>query len=187
MQSRHILTVSGPLMLMLLFVGCGPADTGGKKPEPDSKVEIDQPLSEFEVPTPEPSSSDPASFGMGIDPGSTSRGSLVTVAIRARIATGWHIYAVDKPTDPAKPTQLTLKLPQGIIEVGEWDIPEPHEKGNIFQYDGEVVFRRFIRVQEDAVPGLYDLECKVAHQPCQDDRCLRPTSKTVSVALEVTE
>ena len=153
----------------------GPAEAG----TPAAFADVD-------VPAAAPSDDQPATWGVAIQPGSTAAGETVTVAFKARIAPGWHIYAVDKPTEPQIPTTFTLQLPPGIEEVGNWDIPESHPIESIFAYEGEVVFRRLLKVAADAEPGLKEITCQIGYQTCSDRMCLPPSSETKSVALEVT-
>ena len=79
----------------------------------------------------------------------------MTLAVKSRIAPSWHIYAINKPTDVQIPTSLKLSLPDGVEEVGEWDIPESHPiNPTTYAYDNEVTFRRLLKVSDSAAPGL---------------------------------
>jgi hypothetical protein len=73
------------------------------------------------------------------------------------------------------------------LETLDWDIPKPHvslaESGPV--YMGEVRFTRPLKVDSSVQPAKLELVCKISYQACDEHRCLRPTSKTLQVPLEI--
>jgi hypothetical protein len=104
-----------------------------------------------------------------------------------KIARDWHINPVSEAREFAIPTKLELNLPGGIAKAGEWEIPKPDtgvaETGPV--YTGEVRFTRSLKLDSSAQAGRLELVCKFSYQACDEHHCLRPTSKTVRVLLEI--
>lgn len=176
----------------LFAAGCTGAeltadDTTNSPPASDSMADttVATAVAEVDVPTPEPTGEKVVTIGSAVKPGSTAAGSVVTIAVRVRTMKPWHIYAINKPTGVSVPTKLKLKLPAGVTEVGEWDIPEPKKYDEeTFIYEEDVVFRKQLKIAADAT-GLVNIACDVKYQPCNDQSCKQPTSETTSVALEI--
>ncbi len=177
------------VIVVVAIGGCG--QPGGEAstaaPTPPSAELVDlPPLSNVEVPVVEPSESNTVTWGLAIDPGSISTGKALTVAVKARVASGWHIYAVDQPTGVNTATKLEMVLPKGISAVGDWEFPPAHElDSDTFAYEDQVTFRRHLMVSPDCAAGIANIECKVAFQSCNDAMCTPPTSTTVSAVLEI--
>ncbi|MEM7312190.1 MAG: protein-disulfide reductase DsbD domain-containing protein [Planctomycetota bacterium] len=175
-NDKKILTALVALFLTLQL-GCGVKTTTA--PVAIAEV-VDQELSEFEVPTDEPGGKNVAQFGVAIEPATAPAGSLVTLGVRARIMPEWHIYAIDKPTGVNVATTLKLTLPEGLEEVGEWKAPEAHAfDAETFGYEGDVTFRRFLRVKEGAT-GPLEVKCDIGYQTCTKTSCLAPASTSQS-------
>src|SRR5262245_57161213 len=52
-------------------------------------------------------------------------GDEIEFTVTAEVESGWHIYAVDKPTGVSIQTTLKLTPSKGVSAVGKWKIPEP--------------------------------------------------------------
>jgi DsbC/DsbD-like thiol-disulfide interchange protein len=104
-----------------------------------------------------------------------------------KIARDWHINAISDTREFAIPTKLDLTLPSGMATAGAWDIPKPDvalaDSGPA--YMGEVRFTRPLKVDSSSQAGKLELVCKVSYQACDEHRCLRPTSKTLQVPLQI--
>ncbi len=178
-----------PLILLLISI---PGCTNSDSPIPDDlpvdvapSPAIDQPLAQVNVLVDDPDSTNVVTLGMALEPAQAEPGEMVTLAVRMRIATDWHTYAMNQPTDIQIPTTLKLALPAGLEEVGDWDIPPAHPLDeSTYAYENEVTFRRFVRVKEGA-SGSQEIRCEVGYQACTAESCLRPTSATIDATLEV--
>ena len=123
---------------------------------------------------------------MAFDQTTAAPGDIRTLAVKLRIAEGWHTYAIDKPTGVNVATELRLTLPSGWQAVGDWDIPEPHPNDDLstYSYEKEVTFRRAIRIA-DTASGTQSVTCDVKYQSCAETMCLRPTTANLTTDLEI--
>jgi thiol:disulfide interchange protein DsbD len=120
-------------------------------------------------------------------PAAARNGSEVELVIEARIAPGWHIYAADGPAGSGIPTSLTWKLPDGVEPAGEWQYPKTargaEEQTEI--YEGNLRFRRPLRITERAKAGPLEIRCELTYQACNAFRCQPPESLELSARGEV--
>jgi thiol:disulfide interchange protein/DsbC/DsbD-like thiol-disulfide interchange protein len=82
-------------------------------------------------------------------------GQPTTVALRLRMADGWHTYW-QNPGDSGLPTTLTWKLPNGVGVGGiEWPAPRALPAGPLvnYGYEGEVLLLTELTVPRDAPLG----------------------------------
>ena len=100
--------------------------------------------------------SEPSEFFVGKDgkteikavyePGAyrTSKGALVDLVVRMKIAEGWHTYARVPKGATYDLTKIDVELPAGAHWYGEWKMPETHDgaKPGTAEYRGEAIFKR---------------------------------------------
>ena len=114
-------------------------------------------------------------------------GSNVELVIEVQIAPGWHIYAAEGPTGSGIPTSLKWKLPDSVEAAGEWKYPKPGrgagEQAEI--YEGNLKFRRPLRITERAKPGPLEIHGELTYQACDAFRCRPPESLALSARGEV--
>jgi len=176
---------------MLMFVaGCGTATApsggagSGTAESGTASVEAAS-LADVNVDVADPTTENVVSLGAGVDKSTVAVGDVVTLAVRAKMAPAWHIYAVKgtNTTGVNVATTLDLKLPSGLEQVGDWDIPESHAiSADTYAYDSDVVFRTQVKA---TAAGSHTINCAVGHQACNESMCRPPTSADVSVALTV--
>jgi hypothetical protein len=133
----------------------------------------------------EPAADRPVSLTAVARPASATEGESVTVAVRMKIAPGWHAYAEAGTGGPTELTRLEETLPEGITAAGPWRLPEsrPQRDGSAI-YEGDVVFLRTFQL--GAVrPGTVALPLKVSFQVCNQQRCLPPQSVTLTPRWDV--
>ena len=135
----------------------------------------------------EPTEREPITATLSIEPARAKPGDLVTATVTVKLARDWHINPVANTGEFASPTKLELTIPSGIATAGEWDIPKPDialvDSGPV--YTGEVRFTRSLKVDSSAQAGKLELVCKLSYEACDEHRCLRPTSKTLRMPLEI--
>jgi FG-GAP-like repeat len=135
----------------------------------------------------EPTEREPVVASLSIEPIRAKPGDIVTATVTVKLARDWHINPVANLREFASPTKLELTLPDGTATAGAWDIRKPDiglvDSGPV--YTGEVRFTRSLKVDTSAQSGKLELVCKLSYQACDEHRCLRPTSKTLRVPLEI--
>jgi DsbC/DsbD-like thiol-disulfide interchange protein len=136
----------------------------------------------------QPNDSSPVSVDATISADRIQAGDTISLAIRARIAPGWHIYGlVGSGLNP--PTRIELILPSGISPVGEWDAPAPVSQvspvGLASVYLGEVTFSRKLKVSAAHLQERDSITCDFHYQACDHSRCMRPEVIKLTVPLHV--
>ena len=100
------------------------------------------------------------------------------ITLTMKIHPGFHTYAVVDPEDPFVQTKVTFELPEGMTKSGKMTMPNAQATGNQTSYFvGEGKF-----VQK--VTGKGDVTVKIHYQACNDNGCLRPTTKEVKVTVK---
>lgn len=122
-----------------------------------------------------PDESEPARVDFQVTPASAKAGEVVTLAVRMRLAPGWHSYAQVAEQSPYPPIALELALPAGAEAIGEWDRPaaSPSEEAGTSIYVDEAIFVHRVRLPADAA-GQLELGASLAFQVCNDSVCLPP-------------
>lgn len=138
---------------------------------------------------PEPSAETPFVAVASSEARKLAAGDTFEFVIQARTLSGWHIYAVDKPTGISIPTSLDLVLPQGVLAASDWKYPkaEVHAtaQGASFVYRGPMTFTRELQLADDAKAGVYDIVCQLRFQACDAFSCLSPETVELSATVEV--
>jgi hypothetical protein len=134
----------------------------------------------------EPTEKSPVSLAAVVRPASSPVGETVTIAVRMKIAPGWHAYAEAAPGETAALTRLRETLPEGVQAEGPWRMPETEpERNGGATYTGDLVFLRTFRL-EAAKPGAVEIPITVSFQVCNQERCLPPESVKLTPRVEVT-
>jgi hypothetical protein len=120
-----------------------------------------------------------------VRPASATVGDTVTVAVRMKIAPGWHTYAAAGKGGSAVATRIEDALPAGAKSAGAWRMPKglPKEDGSA-TYSGDVVFLQTVTL-EATTPGSVEIPVTVTFQACDQERCLPPESRKLTARLEV--
>lgn len=116
-------------------------------------------------------------------------GSTVVVAVRQKIAPGWHTYWRN-PGDSGGPTTLDWTLPQGV-KAGDitWPLPERQRLLSLinYGYSGEVYLPVTIEVPASARPGTtLPLIADALFLVCSDQMCV-PVPMQLRLDLPVRE
>ena len=115
-------------------------------------------------------------------------GQATTVALRLKMADGWHTYWRN-PGDSGLPTTLAWKLPAGVT-AGDIQWPAPHAlpAGPLVNvgYEGEVLLLTDVKVAADARPGdTFTLAAKAEWLVCRET-CI-PEEAQLELALPVSD
>jgi len=108
-----------------------------------------------------------------------------------RLPRRWHIYAESGPIGISQPTRLDLHLPDGVEADGDWVYPEPVQgdgsKGTQLIYEGDVLFRRRLKVTDAASSGRLSVGCEITYQACDAFSCRPPESLKLEAVAEVVQ
>jgi DsbC/DsbD-like thiol-disulfide interchange protein len=134
-----------------------------------------------------PSDRNPVVAGAAVAPARVRAGDTFTLVVEAKTASSWHIFAADAPTGGSIPTTLKLKLPEGVSSKGEWVYPAPTQNPGVdgWVYDGDVTFRRRLKVAADAAAGPIEITCEFGYQACDASSCRPPTKVRLKAKAEI--
>ncbi|MFK7820500.1 MAG: protein-disulfide reductase DsbD domain-containing protein, partial [Planctomycetaceae bacterium] len=116
----------------------------------------------------------PFAADMSVEPGSDGR---CTLRVDIDILDGWHAYDRTPPNSAYVPLKWSLKLPDGVKQVGKWKKPRGRfstENPGLTQFEGRLKFS--CELSANATAKVEEIECSVRYQICDDQRCLRPTT-----------
>jgi thiol:disulfide interchange protein DsbD len=115
-------------------------------------------------------------------------GATFTLALRAAIEPGWHIYAMEEPDGGPIATEIGLAAgdPVKLLTVDEPE-PQPVADPATRQMDGEfsgnATFTLHLRLPSRALPKTTVLHVQARFQSCNDQVCLPPRTVVVAVPL----
>jgi thiol:disulfide interchange protein DsbD len=118
-------------------------------------------------------------------------GAAVEIAVKATLASGWHIYSLTQPA--GGPVPSTVKLdPCGVLEVagpvrqGAFERHEEPAFGvEVESFTGTAEFWVPTKVVPTAKPGTSTCKVRVRCQACDGKICLPPTDYVAEVQLIV--
>ena len=200
-ENRRAKLLLAPLALAFAsatIAGCGrPArDLEASAPTPPTattriNVATASPLAAETVPIGNPGKEHVVVVAAAIFPTKAKPGDVVTLAVRFRMAIGWHVSVVESAdqSGPAEPTRLDLNLPAGVSPDGDWVLPQPDNcvdaMGRRRAYTDDVTFRRRLKIDARQLSGILAVPCTVSFQACNDTICTRPTPLEVRSTLNV--
>ena len=118
-------------------------------------------------------------------------GETFQVAVRLKVAEGWHINANPASFEFLIPT--TLKVESDLsVEVLAVEYPPSRElksalaEESLAVYAGEVLVRAKLRLETGPAPGSKgQLRLQLRYQACDDHQCLAPAQVTLPVEVGV--
>lgn len=111
---------------------------------------------------------------------------FMAVVIKARIATGWHMYSSVPATHHYIVTEFTLELPSGLEKTGEWIKPRSKEstkEKGVYIYENQAVFVHYLKItaggdnKDDFIQTGLDYQC------CDSSMCNPPETKLFKLAV----
>ena len=120
----------------------------------------------------------------GVPPGGT-----IKLAVKARIAPGWHINGPVQDDPFIIPSVLACDTMEGLAVI-ETVYPAArmarfgYADGEIAVYDGDIVLGILLQAADDAPTGPVTIKGRLSFQGCDDESCLPP--KSVPFTIEVT-
>lgn len=129
----------------------------------------------------------PVSLGAAISRTEAVPGETLSVLVKGKVMSNWHIYARDY-TGQFKVVKHTLDLPEGIEAQGDWDRPSAevyHGSMETLLYRGDLEFSQKIKVTENQSPGEYVITVVFDYQACDPTICLPPKKERFPLVLTV--
>lgn len=128
----------------------------------------------------------PVTVTARLDNAQLQPGGKAKLLITAKLEPSWHMYALTQPPPP-RGVRITVDE-SGVFKLdGQPQQPKPKVKFDPnFQmdtqtFDGEVTFTVPLKISADAQPGAQKLVAKFNYQVCDEQQCLRPTTKTLEL------
>src|SRR5262249_31948971 len=142
------------------------------------------------------SAQNPVNISAKIDVDQLQPGQKAKELIRAKLERGWHLYALTQPPPP-RAAKVAIDESGAFKLDGKVQQPSPrvYQDPNFSQpgeppfmsqaFENEVTFTAPIKVAEGAQPGAQKLIAKFSYQACDDQTCLRPTTKTLEIETTI--
>ncbi|MGE0128462.1 MAG: protein-disulfide reductase DsbD family protein [Blastocatellales bacterium] len=134
----------------------------------------------------------PVTVSAKIDQSQLKPGQTAKLLITAKLEPGWHLYALTQPAPP-RAAKVTIDE-SGVFKLnGAVQQPKPkiYKDPNFSQpgeppfmsqaFENEVTFTAPVKVADAAQAGAQKLIAKFSYQVCDDQTCLRPTTKTFEI------
>ncbi len=121
---------------------------------------------------------------------SVPQGGSIDVAVALKMKTHWHVNANDVNDKYLIPTTVAVTPSPGMT-VRQIVYPEATEKKLSFSdkplrlYEGAVYIGVRLDVAPDLPLGEKTIEAKVTFQPCDDEKCIAPETKTLSIPIRI--
>jgi DsbC/DsbD-like thiol-disulfide interchange protein len=143
-----------------------------------------------EPPRQAPSPESPVTVSLRTDKSTVHGGESFTLAVDVQIASGWHIYAVDRPTGLSVPTKIKLQLPAGLESAGDWKAPEPTLDDSstgepAFVYHDAAAFQQTIRVKPGTPAGPLVILAEFRYQVCDRFSCRPPATLKLQTSIQI--
>ncbi len=145
-----------------------------------------QPTGVPDIPVEEPSATRRIVAGLAFQPSPVSPGELVTLYVRARVAPGYHIYALDDSGSSSIPTAFELP-PFNFLEAdGPWRGPEPKLGGDGARtLAGDLLFHARFVVGDYLQPSRQKVPVRLRLQVCNEAVCWPPETIQLETELNV--
>ena len=132
----------------------------------------------------------PVTASATVDRPTVRTGDTFTVRVEVQIESGWHIYAIDRPTGPSIPTSFNFELPKNLAWDVDWTGSEPtlddaHPDEPSFIYTGSASFSRRVRIAQGAAPGAVTLRGNLHYQACDKFSCRAPTRQPLETQITI--
>jgi|GEM_PF-6502170 len=141
------------------------------------------PLPLPELSPPAPSATRRVTAAAAAQPRKLSPGDTLTMFVKARVAAGHHIYALDDSGCSNLPTSLEASLKGVLTPEGPWRGPEPKvlDDGSR-SLAGDVLFKRRFIVERGGIGKSHKLAATLRFQVCNDALCW--PAETISLEAE---
>jgi hypothetical protein len=138
------------------------------------------------IPVTAPAGAKRVTAGVAAQPSTVRPGESFTLFVKARIAPGHHIYALEDSGCSNLPTSLDAALPGVLAPDGPWRGSEPkqHDDGSRTLAD-EVLFKRRFLIERGAGGKTHKLPATLRFQVCNEALCWPPETISLETQFEV--
>lgn len=109
------------------------------------------------------------------------------ITMTATMADGWHIYGMETPADGPQPTRFTFSTGKEWKTVGKMTVSAAPVKKldktfgtELAYWEGTVTFTQKFRITD---PQTKQLKCSVRYMGCNDQTCLPPATKEMTLTI----
>ena len=134
-----------------------------------------------------PTDQQPVSVTARLFPKRSKGPSHSKLAVRIKLAKGWHIYGDVPAGSMYRPTKIKLNLPAGAKANGDWGRLESsvtHNPDGLELYGelnkGNIVFEHRVDTDYDFDPES-EISVRIRYQACKDGDCLQPRTEKIIV------
>jgi cytochrome c biogenesis DsbD-like protein len=143
-----------------------------------------RPLPEISVAT--PAGAKRVTAGIAVQPQSVRPGDTLTLFVKARVAAGHHIYALEDSGCSNLPTSLDAALRGVLTPDGPWRSPEAKEQNDGSRtLAGDILFQRRFLVESGADVRTCTLPVTVRFQVCNEALCWPPETIPLETKFQV--
>ncbi|HSK10181.1 MAG TPA: protein-disulfide reductase DsbD N-terminal domain-containing protein [Vicinamibacterales bacterium] len=134
----------------------------------------------------------PVTWSVALEPAAASAppGGRLTLAVKATIAEGWHVYGADEVADGPRPLRIAL-APEQPFKAGKLEAPEPTRdfdvsfKQVVAFYTRPTTFKLPVTVSSTAGAGETQIRLEVVFQACDGRVCLPGRTARLSVPIRI--
>lgn len=126
------------------------------------------------------------------EPAKAAPGQTAALLVKADIAEGWHLYGMNQTNKGPISTTFEATWPEGWTPVGEWtpDVApkaaiDPGFQFEVTYHEGQVSFRRAVRIPDGQPLGPVEVKGRVRSQACDAMQCLPPLWVEWTATLEI--
>jgi len=139
-----------------------------------------------EISPPAPGGTKRITAAVAVQPRTVRAGDTLTLFVKARIAAGHHVYALDDSGCSNLPTSLEAGMRGVLTPDGPWRGPEAKlEDDGSRTLAGEVLFKRRFIVARGAGNKIYKFPVTLRFQVCNEALCWPPETISLETEFEV--
>ncbi|NQU47755.1 MAG: hypothetical protein HQ519_03835 [Planctomycetes bacterium] len=106
------------------------------------------------------------------------------LTVEIDIFMGWHAYDLVPANLPYVPLAVSLTLPDGISQIGDWQRPPSHasiESQGLTIFEGRLELKCELAVETITTPTA--VICTISYQVCDERMCLEPMNDRLTVSV----
>jgi cytochrome c biogenesis DsbD-like protein len=139
-----------------------------------------------QINVPAPSAKARVTAAIAVQPSTVAPGETLTIFIKARVAEGHWIYALENSGSETIPTGIEASVPSALKAEGPWRSPAPKTQADESRtLAGELLFARPYLIESRTQPQKHKLRFKLKFQVCNELVCWPPESVDIETEVEI--